>query len=154
MMTLINYLIANYFKENSYPFIYREVFLPNPKELKRQIKTYKKLIGNKVAVDKFLNKIKESYQEAQYIDKPTYHNGVDFPCYSHVSSPARRFADSFCEYLIYEFIFNRNINDRNIYLWQNRIQELIPYLNERKHTNEIFIKQYNYLAQKRLIRKK
>ena len=154
MMTLLNYLIANYFKENSYPFIYREVFLPNQKELKRQIKTYKKLIDNKVAIDKFLNKIKESYKEGQYIDRPTYHRGLDFPCYSHISSPARRFADSFCEYLIYEFIFNKNIDDRNIYLWQNRIQELIPYLNERKHTNEIFIKQYNYLARKSLIRKK
>ena len=51
MMTLLNYLIANYFKENSYPFIYREVFLPDQKELKRQIKTYKKLIDNKVAID-------------------------------------------------------------------------------------------------------
>ena len=154
MMVLLNYLIATYFKENFYPFIYRNVSLPNTKEQRKQIKIYKKLSGNKIAVDKFLNRLRECYQEGQYISTPTYHNGLGFPCYSHISSPARIFADSFCEYLIHEFIFNNQIDDRNIYIWEERIKKLVPYLNERKRENELFIKEYNYLAAKKLIRKK
>ena len=152
MMILLNYLIASYFKDNSYPFIYREVFLPDDEFMKKQLEIAKNISNDGVDNKDFIYSIRGAYIEWVYVDNPKYHMGLKLDCYSHLSCPARRYADSFCEYLIYDFIFNEKKDNENIYLWESRIKQIITYLNRRKKENEMMVKEYNYLVKKRLIR--
>lgn len=153
MMILINYLVAYRFKKESLPFIYREVFLPDDEFIRKQLTIARNMSNDKIDNKEFIGSIKGTFMEGVYIDYPKFHKGLKLPCYSHISCPARRYADSFCEYLIYDFIFNEMVDDKNIDLWSYRIKELIKHLNKKKKSNELFTVEYNYLMQKKLIRK-
>ena len=120
--------------------------------MKKQLEIAKNISNDGVDNKDFINSIRGAYIEGVYVDKPKYHMGLKLDCYSRLSCPARRYADSFCEYLIYDFIFNEKIDNENIYLWESRIKQIITYLNRRKKENEMMVKEYNYLVKKRLIR--
>lgn len=154
MMVLINYYISKYFKELSLPFVYREVFLPDDNFINEQLNIIKNTNDN-INLDKyFINYFKGVYIEGKYVDVPKYHRGLNLSSYSHCSSPARRYADSFNQYLIYDFIFDNKIDDINIDIWKYRIKDLVPYLNIKKKENEMFSSRYNYLSYRKLIKTK
>ncbi|MBQ8681426.1 MAG: RNB domain-containing ribonuclease [Bacilli bacterium] len=152
-MVLINHKIPKYFKETGLPFLYRKVTFPKEKELMEHYAKLKTINDSLLEDPVFKECIRASLIESCYCSTPSYHEGVQQSCYAHASSPIRRASDSLCQYLIYDLIFNQNLKNANLYDWENRINELAVYLNQKKEENDIFIKEYYSLLRKNLIRK-
>lgn len=153
-MVLLNHVMASYFKENAYPFLYRQASFLNQSLIAEQLKNIEEYDPSILLDNRTKNYLKNFYIESRYIEIPIYHEGLKLDCYSHTSSPARRYADSFCQYLIHEFIFNKNNSDKNIDIWNKKCHNMANYLNERKLNNELFMDRYNYLSYKKLLKKK
>lgn len=152
MMILLNYMISKYFKENSFPFVYREVLFADDVTVRKQLELLSTYHANLLKNEDFINGFEENLIRSEYVHIPSYHQGLHLSSYSHCSSPARRYADSFCQYLIYDFIFNKELDEQLFFSWEDRIKELVPYLNERKEQNELFIERYNYLSREKLVK--
>lgn len=153
-MILVNYSIAKYCKELSIPYIYRKFIIPSDDFIEKQLSKIQKM-DPKIKKDKeFLQHLRNSCMTSIYSTIPVYHRGLNLECYSHSTSPARRYADAFGQYLIGEFIFQKNTSDLNIQSWEYRINYLVEHLNEKKKANEVFSSQYNYLSAKKRIKKK
>lgn len=153
-MVLTNYQIGKYFKDSSLPYLYRKIDLPSESFIQEQLLKLKNLDPSFLKNKEYYQKIKDSYTKAQYTDKPVYHKGQNLECYSHSSSPARRYADAFNQYLLYDLIFNHLNNNQIIYKWEYQLHDLAYYLNQKKKENEVFSSHYNYLSSKNLIKKK
>lgn len=153
-MVLTNYQIGKYFKDSSLPYLYRKIDLPSESFIQEQLLKLKNLDPSFLKNKEYYQKIKDSYTKAQYTDKPVYHKGQNLECYSHSSSPARRYADAFNQYLLYDFIFQKFKSNQSIYKWEYQLHDLAYYLNQKKKENEVFSSHYNYLASKSLIKKK
>ena len=153
-MVLTNYQIGKYFKDSSLPYLYRKIDLPSESFIQEQLLKLKNLDPIFLQSKEYYQKIKDSYTKAKYTDKPVYHKGQNLECYSHSSSPARRYADAFNQYLLYDLIFNHLNNNQNIYKWEYQLRDLAYYLNQKKKENEVFSSHYNYLSSKNLIKKK
>lgn len=153
-MVLTNYQIGKYFKDSSLPYLYRKIDLPSESFIQEQLLKLKNLDSSFLKNKEYYQKIKDSYTKAQYTDKPVYHKGQNLECYSHSSSPARRYADAFNQYLLYDFIFQNEQSNQSIYKWEYQLHDLAYYLNQKKKENEVFSSHYNYLASKSLIKKK
>lgn len=153
-MILVNYRSAKLFMDMSLPYIYRKVFLPNDEFIHDIIQKVQKFDSNFKTNEQLLNQIRYSYVKGIYSDAPAYHDGLKLDCYSHSSSPGRRYADSECQYIIHDLIFDKNLTDTKIKTWEYRIGESVEYLNHKKEENEIFSNQYNYLSYKKLIKSK
>jgi len=151
-MILVNYMVAKYFKDNGYPYIYRKVVIPSSDYIEKQIEMIKQMDASIMEDKVFLNKLKESAMESIYWDVPVRHNGLKLECYSHSTSPARRYPDAFCQYLIHDLLIDKNLD--NIPLWDYRVKELVNYLNNREKEIERFASEYNYLSYRKLIKKK
>lgn len=151
-MILVNYSSAKLFKDLGYPYVYRRVIIPSSDYIEKQIETIKQMDPSILEDKLFINKIGESAMESMYWDKPVKHMGMNLECYSHSSSPARRYPDVFCQYLIHDLIIRENTY--NIPIWEYRTKELVRYLNNREKEIEMFASEYNYLSYKELIKKK
>ena len=151
-MILVNYGVAKYFKTLGYPYIYRRVIIPSSDYIEKQIEMIKQLDSTIMEDKIFINKLKESAMESLYWDMPIRHSGLGLECYSHSTSPARRYPDVFGQYLIHDLVVNKNL--QNIYMWEYRTKELVRHLNIKEKENERFASEYNYLSYKKLIRKK
>ncbi len=153
-MILVNYQIAKYFKDKGYPYIYRSLYVPSDDFLNEQVKKMKQL-GTNIGDNKiFYSELRDSYVESRYCSSPVYHAGLKLECYSHSSSPLRRYMDSLGQFIIHDLVIDSVIDDKNIYTWEYRIQRAIQYANEKKQRNEIFSREYNYLSYKKLIKKR
>ena len=153
-MILVNYEVANYFKKLGYPYIYRKLNVPSAEfiaETVRRIKNLGPNIGNDKA---FISNLRDSYIESFYCNEPAYHDGLKLDCYSHSTSPGRRYMDSLGQYLIHDLIIKKNITNQSIDTWEYRIDRAIHFANERRKQNESFTREYNYLLYKKLIKEK
>ncbi len=151
-MILTNYQVAKTFKELSLPYIYRKLNIPSQEQLEKKIMELKKL-GTKIEKDKgFLSSLKDSYITPIYCQEPTYHVGLNIDCYSHSTSPSRRYMDSLGQYIIHDLLIDKNTTDKNIDKWEYTIDKSVQYINERKKQNETFEREYNYLSYKKLIK--
>ena len=153
-MILTNYSIAKYFKELSLPYLFRMLSLPSENFIEDISNRIKDEEQGELLTNHFWENLKESYIKATYTSVPKFHCGLDLECYSHSTSPARRYADAIGQYIIHDLIFGGNLLDSNIYKWDYRVNKIVNYLNKRKHELEIFQEQYNYLCRKRRIRRK
>jgi hypothetical protein len=151
MMVLYNYLVAKMFMEKSLPFIYRKVSFIDEEIVKKQLDLLKKYHSEILLNEEIKEYFKNNLIRSSYVNVPIYHQGLDLKCYSHCSSPDRRYPDSLCQYLMYDFLFNKNINDDLFTNWKDIIDNIVPYLNTRKEENELFSKQYNYLSRNKLL---
>jgi len=153
-MILTNHGIGKYFMENKLPYTYRTLYVPTDEFINEQMKRIRsfdeKLIDDKT----FRNALKESYLKAVYTTTPVLHKGLKLLPYSHSSSPLRRYNDAHNQYVIYDCVFNKKLDDLTLQAWEYRNQELVTFINNKKQENETFSRHYNYLAYKRLIKKK
>lgn len=153
-MVLVNYMVAKYFKEHSFPYVYRTLDVPSDSFLKERLEILKKM-GCCMDEDKqFCSNLRDSYVRAVYCENPTYHCGLGLDCYSHSTSPLRRYVDSFGQYLIYDFLFFKNNDDEYYKTWENRIHDLVTNVNSKVKENESFLNEYHYLSSKCLIKEK
>lgn len=151
-MILVNYSIAKHFKQLDYPYIYRKIVIPSSNYIEKQIEMIKQMDASIMEDKVFINNLRESAMESMYWDKPIYHSGLKLDCYSHSTSPARRYPDVFGQYLIHDLIIDKNLD--NIPSWEYRTKELVRHLNKKEKENERFSSEYNYLSYKKLIKKK
>ena len=153
-IVLANYSLSKYFKSNNLPYIYRKLDIPSPEFIEKQLRILRELNSNIELNKEFINNLKDSYIKAIYCTEPTYHKGLNVECYSHSTCPGRRYIDSLGQYIIYDLIFEKNIQDKNIYKWETNIKNTVEYANKKKKQNEKFKEEYNYLYSKRLIKEK
>lgn len=153
-MILVNYSVAHYFKSLSLPYLYRKLLIPSNDFIERQMRKLQELDPQVLENKQILMQLRDSYMGACYSSEPVYHAGLKVDCYSHSTSPARRYADCYGQYLIYEFLFHNRVDDFNVNVWEYRTDELVRYLNEKKKENELFVSQYNYLSYKKMIKVK
>lgn len=102
---------------------------------------------------KLFNLVSERYLNASYGTENQGHYGLGYDYYAHISSPGRRFSDTINEYMLYKFIFNGEVSDKDIYEYEEELNDIVDYLNYKKRENNKFTEEYNYLTSKKLIRK-
>ena len=157
LMILTNSYVDKYFVERNFPYIHRVHNAPSndiDKDIMLILGIDSYTLLNNPKCVKIVNAVKEKYLNAEYsgISGPHYGLGLDY--YSHSTSPLRRYADALGQYIIYDIVFNNNVDDKNVYKWESIVKEVCPYLNERIKNNALFANEYNYLVSKRKIRKK
>ena len=77
------------------------------------------------------------------------HEGLGYNYYSHSSSAARRFVDSYNQYLTYQQLFQSHpLTDEEYYELEGVTKEIIEYINDKKRENQKFQNEYNYLYSK------
>ena len=153
-MILVNYYVAKYCKDHCIPYIYRKINIPSEELIEESLKRIKSLGTNLEKNKEFISNLKDSYTKAIYCKEPTYHKGLNLECYSHSTSPARRYIDSLGQYIIHDIILENNSSDKFIYTWEYRINNAIEHANKKKKQNELFINEYNYLSRKKLMKEK
>lgn len=157
LMILTNSYVDKYFVERGYPYIHRVHSVSSPeidKDIMYVLGIDSETLLNNPKCAKIINAVKERYLNAEYSSISSPHHGLGLEFYSHSTSPLRRYADALGQYIIYDIIFNNNVDDKTIYKWESIVKEACPYLNERIKTNSLFASEYNYLVGKRKIRKK
>lgn len=155
-MLLVNKTASKYFLDNGLIYIFRNhkkqdnLIIDN--EIERLLTSANtQVIDNEIT--KVINLIKETYLNAYYSTFNEGHYGLNYSSYSHSTSAARRFADSFNQYLTYEQIFSE-LSDQRYYSLEETAKEIVGYINDRKKEINKFASEYNYLNSKKLIRKK
>lgn len=157
-MLLVNSSVPRYFSKNNFIYTYRNHHLPSDKEMNKKIDYLLQMNREDLADDKYkeiLKSIKEMYLNAHYSTENLGHEGLGYDFYSHSTSPARRFDDSFNEYLTYFQVFNKIESDLSYYELEALSREVVEHINKRKSENNKFASQYNYLRSKvRILEKK
>ena len=151
-MLLVNHSAAKYFQNNNLVYLYRTHSTSN--NLENELEKLLSISSDDPSYQKLIAMVKESYLTASYGTVNRGHKGLNYDSYSHSTSAARRFADSFNQYLTYFQIFNRITDDKKLYELEQTANEIATHINEKKKENNQFASEYNYLASKKLIRKR
>ncbi len=154
-MVLFNELKAKYYKKSNLPYTYRCLdgnngVIIDDALLKKLNVDYSKIDKKKIeSIKKNLSMVNLS---AYYSAIPKRHNGLNKEVYTHSSSALRKYDDAFNQYIDEYLLFNINRTDKDIYLWEDRVNELVKYLNNNYPNIENFSNQYNYLKSRKLIK--
>jgi len=154
-MVLVNHLAPIYFKKLSIPYLYRNHIIDEDKinEILSFI-DFNNLNIMDETYRKYYNIIKESYLTAYYSSSNKGHYGLGFTDgYSHSTSPARRASDCLNQFLTIDIYFNSNNDDKNLYYWENLIEEYAKDFNKQAKLNELYLSKYCYMKAKTLIKK-
>lgn len=157
LMLLTNYLSAKYFCENGLVYIFRNLQLYDEKNINSEVDRLLSMAHadvNAADYKKILQMLKESMLTAHYGIDNLGHQGLNYKYYSHSTSSARRFADSFCQFLTNEQVFNGPITDKRHYELEDMTKEIVEHINQKKKENAKFESEYNYLHGKSLIRER
>ena len=153
-MVLPNKSISVLFKRLGYPFIYRVHRIPD-KEIKEDIKRqYCDFINDNLMCQKILKIIENNYEEGMYSCEPEIHMALGLETYGNITKPLRNYPSAIDEYIIYDTIINNNIDNKNLYNWEETLKEMTIYINNRIRLNKLFQSEYEALLVKNKIRKK
>ena len=89
-----------------------------------------------------------------YSNVATGHDSLKLDSYAKVTSPLRSYPQALCEYIIYDILINKKIDNLTLDKWDKIIKEVVPYINDRIRMNRLFQDEYQYLLSKQRIRKK
>ena len=156
-MLLVNHLAPKYFEQNGFSYIFRNLEIKSDafinSEAERLI-ALSHIDTEEIKYKKILNLLYDAYLGAYYSTENRGHQGLGYDAYSHSTSSARRFADSFCQYLTHEQIFSGPLSDKRHYELEQLTKEVVDHINSKKKENAKFENEYNYLNSKKLIRKR
>lgn len=150
-MLLVNSSVPRHFSRNGLIYTYRNHRLPKDRIISREIDSLLKLDKESLDTIEYqgiIDNIKSLYLNAHYSTENHGHEGLGYDYYSHSTSSARRFIDSFNQYLTYFQIFDGIISDRDYYELETMAKEVVSHINERKKENNKFASEYNYLMPK------
>jgi len=156
-MLLTNYLAAKYFVENDLVYMFRNLQILDERSVNKEVDRLLSLSHVEVTElnhKNILKLLKEVMLTAHYSTENYGHKGLNYNYYSHSTSAARRFADTFCQYLTHEQIFGGPISDKRRYELETIAKEVVEHINLKKKENAKFESEYNYLNSKKLIRKR
>lgn len=154
-MIAANETVASHIYNMSLPFIYRVHGDPKPEKIDNFLHLVSQM-GYKIN-GKFKNNIKPTSLKnmlSQISDKPEYpilseillrsmqkaiyskenigHFGLGSRCYTHFTSPIRRYPDLNVHRLLREYLFNNNINDNTIDYWNENLDYITDHCSERE----------------------
>ena len=90
---------------------------------------------------KLLDMFSKMLNKAYYSLNNEGHFGLDLDCYSHGSSPIRRYPDILSQRLIHEFILSNPNLKKDVY-WSKKIEEICNYSNMRMEQNLAYEREY------------
>ena len=96
---------------------------------------------------------RDYFPKSYYSFENIGHAGLGIDGYIRVGSSARRAMDALAEYIIYDFIINREVGDLDYkyYFWEKEIKYWCEYANNRIAVNNAFAEEYAYLKRNRKI---
>ena len=103
---------------------------------------------------KILKIIETNYEEGMYSCEPKIHQALGLETYGNITKPLRNYPSAIDEYIIYDTIINKNIDNKTLYGWEETLKEMTPYINNRIRLNKLFQSEYESLLIKNKIRKK
>ena len=153
-MIAANETVARHIFYMDYPFIYRVHGEPNEEKI-NNFMHYISILGytvtgkiNKItpkAMQQILEQLKDakeysmmssqllrSMQKAVYDTKNIGHFGLASKCYTHFTSPIRRYPDTTVHRLLHTYLFNKNLNKDTIKHWENKL----PFVAEHSSLKE------------------
>ncbi len=140
-MLLPNTLVPMYFSKNHLPFIYRvhDVDLQILEALE-EMETHTET--GSISYSNFLSELKKLYPRPFYSTENIGHAGLHAPFYSHLTSPARRFADIYAHLCLDQFYF-KNPTDNDYRQMEQALQEAVVDLNARTFLTEQYVKEWH-----------
>ena len=153
-MIAANETVARHIFYMDYPFIYRVHGEPNEEKITKFMH-YISILGytvtgkiNKItpkAMQGILEQLKDakeysmmskellrSMQKAIYDTKNIGHFGLASKCYTHFTSPIRRYPDTTVHRLLHTYLFNKNLNKETIKHWEAKL----PFVAEHSSLKE------------------
>ena len=89
----------------------------SPKSIQRLANFLKDKPGSKVLLSQLLRNM----QKAIYLPQNLGHYGLDSKCYTHFTSPIRRYPDTTVHRLLRTYLFNNDMSDSTIKKWQQKL---------------------------------
>ena len=155
-MIAANETVARHITYMEYPFIYRVHGEPNEEKINNFL-NFVSILGHSVhkmkkitpkAMQDLLEELKDvreypilsslllrSMQKAVYDKSNIGHFGLASKCYTHFTSPIRRYPDTTVHRLLRTYLFNKNLNADTIRYWENRLAMLGPHTSERERAS-------------------
>ena len=153
-MIAANETVARHIFYMDYPFIYRVHGEPNEEKITKFMH-YISILGytitgkiNKItpkSMQGILDQLKDakeysmmskellrSMQKAIYDTKNIGHFGLASKCYTHFTSPIRRYPDTTVHRLLHTYLFNKNLNKETIRHWEAKL----PFVAEHSSLKE------------------
>ena len=157
-MIIANETVASYLYNLNYPSVYRIHEIPDDKKIKELLNTLSLLginvkgdrnFNNPLSLKKILDQIRDredfeilsnlllrSMKKAEYRKENLGHYGLASSCYTHFTSPIRRFPDTTLHTLLRKYIFNEpnpNTLNKLIDEYESRLPEICAHssLKER-----------------------
>ncbi len=153
-MICANETVATHIYNMDLPFVYRVHGVPSKEKMDNFIRFISlfgyKLEGNfnKIRpkdVQKIISQLKDkkefkslssmllrSMQKAVYDKKNIGHFGLASTCYTHFTSPIRRYPDTTVHRLLRTYLFDKNITSETVKYWDNKL----PFLTEHSSYKE------------------
>lgn len=139
-MVFNNYMVAKYFKDNKLPFIFRNHVIDE-----EMISKLEKIKNNNTKqeqeYDKYIEMVKNIYPKAVYGLNCEGHYGLGIECYSHITSPLRRFADVVAIICLEELYFNE-YNENKINKIKKMVLKYSDKINKKRSSIEKFSSSY------------
>jgi len=155
-MIVANETVARHITYLEYPFIYRVHGEPNEEKINNFL-NFISILGYHVhkmkkitpkAMQDLLGELKDvkeypilsslllrSMQKAVYDSNNIGHFGLASKCYTHFTSPIRRYPDTTVHRLLRTYIFNKNINADTIKYWEQKLVPLSEHTSERERAS-------------------
>jgi len=156
-MIAANESVATYIYNMDLPFVYRIHGEPSEEKIDNFIKFisilgYKITANRKVITPKSMQEMleqlkdKEEYpilssillrsmQKAIYDKNNIGHFGLASKCYTHFTSPIRRYPDLMVHRLLNEYIFKNNINEETINKYDYKLKDITAHSSERERAS-------------------
>ena len=156
-MIMANETVATHIYNMSLPFIYRVHGLPKTEKISDFINLLKMLNINvstknidssSKSMQRILNELKglkeeeilstvllRTMQKAIYDTNNIGHFGLALKCYTHFTSPIRRFPDTTVHRLLRTYLFNKDLSTETINYFENYLVEVAAHSSEREQAS-------------------
>ena len=145
-MIFINHMVAEYFKKNNLPFMYRNHTID--KNMMKKLDKMKYNIMEQSGDDdylKYIEMIKNIYPNAEYSVECNGHFGLGIDSYSHITSPLRRFADIIASICLDELYFNK-YNKKDVDKVKSLVIKHSNNINHKRNSLEKYVNEYENLT--------
>ncbi len=135
-MILTGYKVADYFKTNKLPYVYRCQEIDTTFE---ELIAKMKFQSHSSEYSKMLKKLNGYQAKSFYTVDNIGHVGLQLPCYSHITSPLRRYAD-LLNIEALNLLYFKKSSDKEIANLESKMRESCTYLNFQRNTIEDYLK--------------
>ena len=155
-MIAANETVARHITYMDYPFIYRVHGEPSEEKIDNFLR-FVSVLGYSVhrmkkvtpkSIQELLDELKEtdeytilsslllrSMQKAVYDKNNIGHFGLASKCYTHFTSPIRRYPDTTVHRLLRTYLFNKNINMDTLKYWDQKLISIGEHTSERERAS-------------------